>query len=133
MEKTFFFELITPNKTLINNESEMVVVPGEEGDFGILPNHSNLISQIRPGVLRIYKNNKIDKSFFLYSGFAEVSDNNLIVLSETAFDVNDFKLNNFKDNISKFEKLKNQTKSEDEILFIEKKIKEFNTIIDINN
>lgn len=133
MEKTFIFELIKPNREIISGEFEMVVVPGEDGDFGVLPNHSNLISQIRPGILKIYKNNKIDKSFFLYSGFAEVSDNNLIVLSETAFDVNDFKLNNFKDNISKFEKLKNQTKSEDEILFIEKKLKEFNTIIDILN
>ena len=133
MEKFFHFELITPNKNLLIGDFEMVVVPGEEGDFGVLPHHSNLVSQIRPGVLRIYKNNKIDKSFFLYSGFAEVSDNNLIVLSETAFNVNDFKLNNFKDNISKFEKLKNQTKSEDEILFIEKKLKEFNTIIDILN
>ena len=118
MEKNFFFELITPDKNLINNEFEMVVVPGEEGDFGVLPNHSNLISQIRPGVLKIYKNNKIDKSFFIYNGFAEVSNNKLIVLSETAFDVNEFKLNIFKDNISKYEKLKNQTKNESEILFL---------------
>ena len=79
MEKFFHFELITPNKNLLIGDFEMVVVPGEEGDFGVLPHHSNLVSQIRPGVLRIYKNNKIDKSFFLYSGFAEVSDNNLIV------------------------------------------------------
>ena len=133
MEKTFFFELITPNKTLINNESEMVVVPGEEGDFGILPNHSNLISQIRPGILNIYKNNKIERSFFLYSGFAEFSGNKLTVLSETAFDVNDFKLNNFKEKITKYEKLKNQTKNESEILFFEKKIKEANTVIEIFN
>ncbi len=133
MEKNFFFELITPDKNLINNEFEMVVVPGEEGDFGVLPNHSNLISQIRPGVLKIYKNNKIDKSFFIYNGFAEVSNNKLIVLSETAFDVNEFKLNIFKDNISKYEKLKNQTKNESEILFFEKKIKEANTIIEILN
>ena len=133
MEKNFFFELITPDKNLINNEFEMVVVPGEEGDFGVLPNHSNLISQIIPGVLKIYKNNKIDKSFFIYNGFAEVSNNKLIVLSETAFDVNEFKLNIFKDNISKYEKLKNQTKNESEILFFEKKIKEMNTIIEILN
>ena len=78
MEKNFFFELITPDKNLINNEFEMVVVPGEEGDFGVLPNHSNLISQIRPGVLKIYKNNKIDKSFFIYNGFAEVSNNKVV-------------------------------------------------------
>jgi F-type H+-transporting ATPase subunit epsilon len=62
MEKTFFFELITPDKNLISDDFEMVVVPGEEGDFGVLPHHSNLISQIRPGVLNTYKNNKIDKT-----------------------------------------------------------------------
>jgi len=133
MEKTFLFELITPNKNLISGEYDMVVVPGEEGDFGVLPHHSNLISQIRPGVLNTYKNNKIDKSFFIYSGFAEVSNNKLIVLSETAFDVNEFKLNAYKDSVSKYEKLKNQTKIENEILFFEKKIKEANTIIEILN
>ena len=133
MEKTFLFELITPSKNLISGDFDMVVVPGEEGDFGVLPHHSNLISQIRPGVLNIYKNDKVDKSFFLYSGFAEVSNNQLIVLSETAFDVNEFKLNVYKNNISKYEKLKNQTKTESEVLFFEKKIKEINTIIEILN
>ena len=133
MEKTFFFELITPDKNLISDDFEMVVVPGEEGDFGVLPHHSNLISQIRPGVLNTYKNNKIDKTFFLYSGFAEVSNNKLIVLSETAFDVTEFKLNTYKDSVSKYEKLKNQTRNESEILFFEKKIKEINTIIKILN
>ena len=131
MEKTFLFELITPSKNLISEEFDMVVVPGEEGDFGVLPHHSNLISQIRPGVLNTYKNNKIDKSFFLYSGFSEVSNNKLIILSETAFDINEFKLNIYNDSISKYEKLKNQTKTESEILFFEKKIKEANTIIEI--
>ena len=133
MEKTFLFELITPNKNLISGDYDMVVVPGEEGDFGVLPHHSNLISQIRPGVLNTYKNDKIDKSFFLSSGFAEVSNNKLIVLSETAFDINEFKLNTYKDIISKYEKLKNKTKTESEILFFEKKIKEANTIIEILN
>ena len=133
MEKTFLFELITPNKNLVSGEFDMVVVPGEEGDFGVLPHHSNLISQIRPGLLNTYKNDKIDKSFFLYSGFAEISDNKLIVLSETAFDINEFKLNTYKDIISKYEKLKNKTKTESEILFFEKKIKEANTIIEILN
>ena len=131
MDKKFLFELMTPFQTLVSNNFDMVVVPGEEGDFGVLPNHSNLISKIRPGILNTYKNNKVDKSFFLYSGFAEVSNNKLVILSETAFDVNEFKLNIYKDNISKYEKLKNQTKIESEILFFEKKIKEVNAIIEI--
>ena len=131
MEKTFTFELIKPNREIISGEFEMVVVPGEDGDFGVLPNHSNLISQIRPGILKIYKNNKIDKSFFIYNGFAEVSNNKLIVLSEIAFDVNEYKANIYKDNISKYEKLKKETKVESEIIFFDDKIKEMNTIIEI--
>ena len=131
MEKTFIFELIKPNREIISGEFEMVVVPGEDGDFGVLPNHSNLISQIRPGILKIYKNNKIDKSFFIYNGFAEVSNNKLIVLSEIAFDVNEYKANIYKDNISKYEKLKKETKVESEIIFFDDKIKEMNTIIEI--
>ena len=123
MEKTFIFELIKPNREIISGEFEMVVVPGEDGDFGVLPNHSNLISQIRPGILKIYKNNKIDKSFFIYNGFAEVSNNKLIVLSEIAFDVNEYKANIYKDNISKYEKLKKETKVESEIIFFDDKIK----------
>ena len=119
MEKTFIFELIKPNREIISGEFEMVVVPGEDGDFGVLPNHSNLISQIRPGILKIYKNNKIDKSFFIYNGFAEVSNNKLIVLSEIAFDVNEYKANIYKDNISKYEKLKKETKVESEIIFFD--------------
>ena len=131
MEKTFIFELIKPNREIISGEFEMVVVPGEDGDFGVLPNHSNLISQIRPGILKIYKNNKIDKSFFIYNGFAEVSNNKLIVLSEIAFDVNEYKANIYKDNISKYEKLKKETKVESEIIFFDDKIKEMNRIIEI--
>ena len=131
MEKTFIFELIKPNREIISGEFEMVVVPGEDGDFGVLPNHSNLSSQIRPGILKIYKNNKIDKSFFIYNGFAEVSNNKLIVLSEIAFDVNEYKANIYKDNISKYEKLKKETKVESEIIFFDDKIKEMNTIIEI--
>ena len=131
MEKTFIFELIKPNREIISGEFEMVVVPGEDGDFGVLPNHSNLISQIRPGILKIYKNNKIDKSFFIYNGFAEVSNNKLIVLSEIAFDVNEYKANIYKDNISKYEKLKKETKVESEIIFFDDKIKEMYTIIEI--
>ena len=131
MEKTFIFELIKPNREIISGEFEMVVVPGEDGDFGVLPNHSNLISQIRPGILKIYKNNKIDKSFFIYNGFAEVSNNKLIVLSEIAFDVNEYKANIYKDNISKYEKLKKETKVESEIIFFYDKIKEMITIIEI--
>lgn len=131
MDKKFLFELITPSQTLVSNNFDMVVVPGEEGDFGVLPNHSNLISSIRPGILQTYNNNKIDKEYFLYKGFAEVTSDKLIVLSDTAFDKNQFNLKKEKENLMMFEKEKNKTKDEKEILYFEQQIKKINTIIEI--
>ena len=131
MDKKFLFELITPSQTLVSNNFDMVVVPGEDGDFGVLPNHSNLISAIRPGILQTYNNNKIDKEYFLYKGFAEVTSDKLIVLSDTAFDKNQFNLKKEKENLMIFEKEKNKTKNEKEILYFEQQIKKINTIIEL--
>ena len=131
MEKTFFFELITPNKNLIADDFDMVVVPGEEGDFGVLPKHSNLISMLRPGILKTYNNNKIEKEYFVYKGLAEVTPEKLIVLSDTVFDKNKFNLKIEKENLLRFEKEKNKTKDEKEFLFFEEKIKTINIMIEM--
>ena len=112
MEKKFLFELITPSKTLVSNEFDMVVVPGAEGDFGVLQNHSNLISMLRPGILKTYNNNKVDKEFFLYSGFADVTSDKLTVLSDIALEKNEFDLKFEKENLVRLEQEKNKTKDD---------------------
>ena len=129
MDKKFLFELITPFQTLVSNNFDMVVVPGEEGDFGVLPNHSNLISMLRPGILQTYNNNKIDKEYCLYEGLAEVTSEKLIVLSDTVFEKNKFDLRSEKENLLKLEKEKNKSTDEKERLFFEEKIKKINAMI----
>ena len=131
MDKKFLFELMTPLQTLVSNNFDMVVVPGEEGDFGVLPKHSNLISMLRPGILKTYNNNKIEKEYFVYKGLAEVTLEKLIVLSDTVFDKNEFNLKIEKENLLKFEKEKNKTKDEKEFLFFEEKIKTISTMIEM--
>jgi len=131
MDKKFLFELMTPFQTLVSNNFDMVVVPGEEGDFGVLPKHSNLISMLRPGILKTYNNNKIEKEYFVYKGLAEVTPEKLIVLSDTVFDKNKFNLKIEKENLLRFEKEKNKTKDEKEFLFFEEKIKTINTMIEM--
>ena len=131
MEKKFLFELITPSKTLVSNEFDMVVVPGAEGDFGVLQNHSNLISMLRPGILKTYNNNKVDKEFFLYSGFADVTSDKLTVLSDIALEKNEFDLKFEKENLVRLEQEKNKTKDEKESLYIEEKIKKINKTIEM--
>ena len=131
MEKKFLFELITPSKTLVSNEFDMVVVPGAEGDFGVLQNHCNLISMLRPGILKTYNNNKVDKEFFLYSGFADVTSDKLTVLSDIALEKNEFDLKFEKENLVRLEQEKNKTKDEKESLYIEEKIKKINKMIEM--
>ena len=62
----------------------MVVVPGAEGDIGVLPNHSPLICTVRPGVIKMYEGGKVSQEIFVAGGFCEVSPERCTVLSEEA-------------------------------------------------
>ena len=53
------FELVSPERLLVSQGVDMVVVPGEEGDFGVLPGHALFLSGVRPGVIEIYDRDKI--------------------------------------------------------------------------
>ena len=87
------FELVAPERLLFSAEVDMVVVPGSEGDFGVLPGHSPLISSVRPGVIDIYDGG-IDAKFireriFVAGGFAEVNESRCTVLAEEALPLRD--------------------------------------------
>ena len=71
MADTLQFELVAPERLIFSGDVEMVVVPGAEGDFGVLPGHSLLLSTLRPGVIEIYENEK--PKDVVAEGFAEVT------------------------------------------------------------
>jgi F-type H+-transporting ATPase subunit epsilon len=79
------FELVTPERLVLSVEVEMVVVPGTEGNFGVLPGHSPLISTIRPGMIEIYETRPtVSERIFVVSGIAEVTPERCTVLAEEA-------------------------------------------------
>ena len=80
------FELVSPEKLLLSEAVAMVVVPGGEGNFGVLPGHSLLISTVRPGVIDVYadEQNAITERIFVSGGFAEVTPERCTVLAEEA-------------------------------------------------
>ncbi len=79
------FELVSPERLLISREVGMVVVPGAEGDFGVLPGHAPLISTVRPGVIDVYDDGAaISDRIFVSGGFAEVTGERCTVLAEQA-------------------------------------------------
>lgn len=79
------FELVTPEKLLRSEDVHMVVVPGTEGDFGVLAGHAPFMSVIRSGELQIYSSpTTVAARIHVEGGFAEVSDKGLTVLAEAA-------------------------------------------------
>ena len=78
------FELVTPERLLLSEMVEMVVVPGTEGNFGVLPGHAPLISTIRPGMIEIYEGQRVARRVFVVSGIAEVTAQRCTVLADQA-------------------------------------------------
>jgi F-type H+-transporting ATPase subunit epsilon len=78
------FRLVMPERELLATEADMVVVPGSEGDFGVLPGHAPLISTVRPGVLEVFQGSKAEQRFLVVGGFAEVTPERCTVLADEA-------------------------------------------------
>ncbi len=87
MADTVDFELVSPQKLLKSEAVEMVVVPGAEGDLGVLPGHSPLIATVRPGVIDIHEGGKVKERIFVAGGFCEISPDRCTVLAEEAVPV----------------------------------------------
>jgi F-type H+-transporting ATPase subunit epsilon len=78
------FELVTPERIVLSEMVEMVVVPGTEGNFGVLPGHALLISTIRPGTIEVYEGQRVTRRVFVGGGFAEVTPERCTVLATEA-------------------------------------------------
>jgi len=78
------FELVSPQRLLLSEEVDMVVVPGAEGDFGVLADHAPVISTVRPGIITVYQGNAVSERIFVAGGFAEVTAERCTVLAEEA-------------------------------------------------
>lgn len=89
MADKLHFDLVSPEQRLFEGEVDMVVVPGEEGDFGVLPGHAPLMSAIRMGAIAVHDGGKITRTF-IRGGFAEVTPEGLSVLAEEAIDLGTF-------------------------------------------
>jgi F-type H+-transporting ATPase subunit epsilon len=81
------FELVSPERALASEACDMVVMPGEDGDLGILVEHAPMVVLLRPGVVAVHDGGGVAKRFFVSGGFAEVRGDGLIVLTEEGLDL----------------------------------------------
>ena len=80
MSDQFNYKLVTPEKICLEGDAQMVVLPGAEGDLGVLPNHSNIITSQRPGIIKV-TNSDQTQSLFVEEGFIKFSNNELLVIA----------------------------------------------------
>ena len=82
MAETTLFELVSPERLIMSKDVTMVVVPGSEGLFGVLPRHTSMLSALAPGIVDIYEEELITERLFVVNGFAEVTADRCTVLAE---------------------------------------------------
>ena len=83
MSENFSVEIISPDKSILKSEASEVTIPSYEGQMGILKDHIPLITFLRPGLI-VIKENSVEKRFFIEDGTVEFSNNNLLILTSTA-------------------------------------------------
>ena len=81
MDGKLQFDLVSPERLEISERVDSVTIPGVEGDFGVLPNHSPVMAMIREGEL-VVENDGVQRSFALAGGFADVTPEGVTVLAE---------------------------------------------------
>ncbi len=102
MSEKFTVEIISPDKTIIKTETSEVQIPSYEGEMGILKDHIQLITFLRPGIIKI-KNDK-EKEFFVEEGTVEFSNNNLLILTSKAKDLSNVDKKSLSNLLSEAEK-----------------------------
>ena len=88
MSDKFTIEIISPDQTILKQETNEVIIPSFEGQMGILNNHIPLITFLRPGIITIKAES--EKKFYVEEGTVEFSNNNLLILTSTSRDLANF-------------------------------------------
>ena len=108
------FEIITPEKVIYKDEVDEVVVPTENGEIAILPNHINLLTQVNPGELVIKKRAK-QEYLAITGGFLEVQHNKISILAEYAVKAQDIQVARAMEAKKRAEKVMSEKSTDNEL------------------
>ena len=121
------FDLVSPENLIFNDEVGMIIVPGKDGDIGVLPGHSKLLSSLRPGRVMVYGEDKnLLKSFFVSGGFVEVNPEKCILLAEDVDEMNTLDKNNIEKEMQDLEG-QDSEHSKQQLLIVREKIAALNS------
>ena len=87
MAETTQLELVTPVRIMVQKSVQMVVAPGVEGLFGVLPRHAPLLADLTRGIVEVHEDGKVTDRFMIDGGLANVSGESVTILAERAIDL----------------------------------------------
>jgi len=111
VDRKFEFELVSPERLVLSEPVDMAVIPGSEGDFGVLAGHSLLITTLRPGVIEVWQGETVTERLFVVGGFAEVTESRCTVLADEAIPIGEI---NAAEAQAEFDRLKAEFDAADE-------------------
>ncbi len=110
----FKLEFVTPEKSLLSSEVEQVIIPGSEGEFTILADHSPMISSLKPGLIRIYEDSSSEAiTYFVTDGFIDMASNNLTILAQSVIEKSEITSEKLNEIIESFQKEVDSTENFD--------------------
>tara|TARA_B110000261_G_scaffold131437_1_gene147570 strand:+ start:35 stop:445 length:411 start_codon:yes stop_codon:yes gene_type:complete len=125
-------EVVSPERLIMSKSVDMVSVSGTEGDFGVLPGHTALVSSIRPGLLQIEVDKEVEK-FFISGGFIEVMEDKISILATAVISPNDISISDCEEKIIKFNEEIDACENELDKKPILKSIDKYQAMIDFKN
>jgi F-type H+-transporting ATPase subunit epsilon len=84
--------VLTPYNVFLEKQCDLVVVPGDDGEFGIMENHIDVVSKMEPGEVRLYEDDKVIESCFVYGGLASFTNNEMSIMADDADNIVDINL-----------------------------------------
>ena len=100
MEDNFKLEIISPEKIIFSDNATMVTLPSYEGDMSVLKNHISIITFLRPGIIKVQKNDEKFEEFFVQDGTVEYFNDTLVILSASVTNLKDLS-KQFLENLNK--------------------------------
>ncbi|MBZ9675500.1 F0F1 ATP synthase subunit epsilon [Mesorhizobium sp. ES1-1] len=89
MAEAFKFELVSPERLLVSEQVESVVIPGAEGEMTVMANHAPVMTTIKPGVVSLKTVSGQEERYVVFGGFADIVPSGCTLLAESAVAVKD--------------------------------------------
>ncbi len=130
IDKSLTIKIVTPEDTVFSGVADMLVIPGSEGELGILPNHIPLITMLREGILKVYTNNRITAEILISKGYGQVFGNEIVILTEFALNLAEISMSQLQENLTSLEEKLEKTQLEANRVLIKQDISRHKLILD---